>query len=45
LLIDAKKEPGNYEVTVDGSNLSSGAYICRMNAGSFVNSRKMMILR
>jgi photosystem II stability/assembly factor-like uncharacterized protein len=44
-LVNERKLPGNYEVTFDASRLSSGLYICRMTAGSFVQSRKMLLLR
>jgi hypothetical protein len=43
--VDGGKEPGTYEVTLDASRLASGVYICRMTAGSFVQSRKMTLAR
>jgi len=55
VLVDEKKEPGSYEVKFfakggsasggDGANLASGVYICRMTAGSFAESIKMLLLR
>jgi hypothetical protein len=44
-LVNEPKAPGSYEVSFDGSGLSSGVYIYRMTAGSFVQSRKMLLLK
>jgi photosystem II stability/assembly factor-like uncharacterized protein len=45
VLMNEKREPGRYEVHWDATGLSSGVYICRMNAGSYMESRKMLMLR
>jgi photosystem II stability/assembly factor-like uncharacterized protein len=45
VLVNERKSPGSYEVSFDGSGLPSGVYICRLIAGSYVQSRKMMLLR
>jgi hypothetical protein len=45
VLVDEKKDPGSYEVTFDGSGLSSGVYFYRMQAGDFVQTRKLIVLR
>jgi hypothetical protein len=45
VLLDEWKEPGKYEYTWDARNFASGFYICRMEAGSSVLSRKMALLR
>jgi hypothetical protein len=45
VLVDERKEPGRFETTFDGSRLSSGVYICRMEAGSFVLSKKMLLMK
>ena len=44
ILTDAVQDPGNHEVTFDGSKFSSGVYFCRMQAGNFVQTRKLMLL-
>jgi len=36
---------GKHSVRVDGGNLSSGVYIYRLQAGDFVQTRKLMLLR
>lgn len=45
VLVDEPKAPGSYQVTFDGNGLASGLYIYRFTAGSFVQSRTMVLLR
>ncbi len=45
VLVQERKEPGNYEVTFDARALASGIYICQMKAGSFVQARKMLLAK
>jgi hypothetical protein len=35
----------NYEVNWDATNYTSGIYFCRLKAGDFVQTRKMILLR
>ncbi|MFH1197461.1 MAG: kelch repeat-containing protein [bacterium] len=44
-LIDEKKSAGTYEVNFDASSLSSGMYIYQLRAGTFVSSKKLMLLK
>jgi len=44
-LLDGEKEAGTYRVEFDGSRLATGIYICRMTAGSFVDCKKMMLVK
>jgi hypothetical protein len=45
VLVNERKIPGSYEVTFDGSGLASGVYIYRMTAGSFTESKKMVLVK
>ncbi|NUN69576.1 MAG: T9SS type A sorting domain-containing protein, partial [Bacteroidetes bacterium] len=44
-LINEEKAVGRYSTTFDGSRLSSGTYIVRMNAGEFVKTMKVTLLK
>lgn len=44
-LIDKKLTPGGYETTWDGRSCSSGVYFCRLQAGSLVQTRKLILLK
>jgi hypothetical protein len=44
-LINEVKHPGVYTATWDASTFASGVYVCRMQAGSFVTTRKIVLLR
>ena len=44
-LVNELKQPGCYEAVFDGKNLASGVYLYRLQAGSFVQSRKLLLLK
>lgn len=44
-LVNEEKPAGNYNVNFDASQLSSGVYIYRIQAGEFIQSKKMMLLK
>jgi pectate lyase len=45
VLVNAQRAAGNYQVKFDGSGLSSGVYFYRLEAGVFVETRKLVLLR
>jgi len=44
-LINETKEAGNYQVEFNASNLPSGMYVYKIEAGNFVSTKKMMLLK
>lgn len=45
VLVNEVQAAGNYEVEFDASNLSSGIYFYKLVSGSFVETKKMILLR
>jgi photosystem II stability/assembly factor-like uncharacterized protein len=44
-LVNEEKAPGNYSVEWNASSLASGVYVYRLTAGSFVQTRKMILMK
>jgi hypothetical protein len=44
-LIESELKPGTYEVTFDGSNLSSGIYFYRFTTKEFSKTKKMLLVK
>jgi hypothetical protein len=44
-LVNEQKEPGNYSVPFDASNIASGVYFYRLTSGSFVDVKRMLIMK
>jgi hypothetical protein len=44
-LVEGSRSPGVYEVRFDGTNLSSGVYFCRLQAGSFTGTQKLVLMK
>jgi hypothetical protein len=44
-LVSGEEEPGEHIVKLDGSNLASGVYFYRLQAGSFVQTKRLLLLR
>jgi hypothetical protein len=45
VLVNERQQAGYHEVKFDGNGLSSGVYFYRIEAGSFIQTRKLMLLR
>ena len=45
VLVNEKEGPGNHQVTWDPEGLSAGVYVCRLQAGSYGQTRKLVLLR
>jgi hypothetical protein len=45
LLLDENRPAGTHRVPFDASSLASGVYIYRINAGSFIQSRRMTFIK
>ncbi len=45
VLVNERKAAGSYEVSFDGRGLASGVYLYRLQAGNFVETKKMMLLK
>jgi hypothetical protein len=44
-LVHETKGPASYDVTFDASHLASGVYFCRLTAGSFSQTRKLVLMK
>ena len=45
VLVDELRKAGYYKVTFGSQNIPSGVYFYRMTAGSFVQSKKMQLIK
>ena len=43
--MDEEKQVGTYEVTWYAENLPSGVYLYELKAGSYVKTKKMLLLK
>jgi hypothetical protein len=44
-LVNEEKPAGNYKVEFDGKNISSGIYFYKLQAGNFVEYKKMILMK
>jgi hypothetical protein len=45
VIVQGEEQAGYHEVRFEGSNLASGAYLYRLTAGSFVQARRLLLLK
>jgi hypothetical protein len=45
VLVNERRDAGVHEVTFDGSSLASGVYFYRLQAGEFLQSKRLMLLK
>lgn len=45
VLLDERKDVGTYSVAFDGTNLASGIYFYRIEAGDFIDTKKMVLVK
>jgi hypothetical protein len=44
-LVNSEQNPGNYSVTFNAENFSSGVYFYQLQAGGFTETKKLMLLK
>jgi hypothetical protein len=44
-LVNEEHQAGNYEVDFNAAGLSSGIYFCKLQAGNFVEIKKMILMK
>lgn len=45
ILVDENQEPGYHDVRFDGNDLASGVYFYRLQAGTYVETKKLLLVR
>jgi len=45
MLVNGHQSAGQHNVSFDAANLASGVYVYRLRAGSFVETRKMVLVK
>ena len=44
-LINGTKQPGEYEIEINDSNIPSGVYFYQLKAGEFIQTKKMILIK
>jgi hypothetical protein len=45
VLVDERKNAGHHSVEWEATNMPSGLYLCRLETGGFVRTRKMILIK
>ena len=45
VLLEAYQDPGHHTVGFDGSGFANGVYLYRLEAGSFVETKRMVLVK
>jgi hypothetical protein len=45
ILVNRKQSPGNYSITFEADNLSSGVYYYSLKVGNYIETKKMVLIR
>ena len=45
VVVDEVRQAGYYKVTFGSQSMPSGVYFCLMTAGSFVHTKKMLLIK
>jgi hypothetical protein len=45
MLVNESMNPGTYEVTFDGSKLTSGIYFYKISVGDFIDTKRMLMVK
>jgi hypothetical protein len=45
ILIDKELEPGKYKINFTATNLPTGVYFYRLQAGNFIEQKKMILIK
>ena len=44
-LVNGKQNAGDYNATFNAANLSSGVYFCRLHTGTYINTKRLLLLK